>query len=39
MNGATILIQIAIAFAIISTVIITILGNIYEYQKIKEEKE
>jgi len=38
-QGATILIQIAIVFAIIFTVIIAILGNIYEDQKIKEEKE
>jgi preprotein translocase subunit SecG len=38
-QGATILIQIAIVFAIIFTVIIAILGNIYEDQKIKEEQE
>ena len=38
-KGATILIQIAIVFAIIFTVIIAILGNIYEDQKIKEEQE
>ena len=38
-QGATILIQIAIVFAIIFTVIIAILGHIYEDQKIKEEQE
>jgi len=38
-QGATILIQIAIVFAIIFTVILAIFGNIYESQKIKEEQD
>jgi len=37
-KGAEILIQIAIVYAIIFTVIIAILGNIYEDQKIKEKE-